>query len=203
MLLLVRLQSIVIVDPFMNDKGDDVATNLLRWYQDEVTEKFPGAIEFANLNTTTWKKLSSTKQENNHIFTPLQMDGYSCGALSAMMAYYYIMYGRLPTRQDFTCKPAHVKEMRLFMAFEIARLQGIPEMYTDGEIALHDELPSLRRQRAVERRMRNRLLEANMVSESRQNADESYLFEGLVSLDKEFEQQVKNVIDLISPSTSP
>jgi hypothetical protein len=200
---LVSLQSVVIVDPFLHDKGDDVATNFLKWYQDEAKDRFPDAIEFENLDTTTWKKISATRHEFNHIFTPLQIDGYSCGALSAMMAYFYIMYGRLPTRQDFTSMPSHVKEIRLFMAFEIARLHSIPEMYTDGENVLYNELPGLRRDRAAARRRRNRDLEANMVSASRRNADQSYLFQGLVELDKEYDIEVRAVIDLISPSNSP
>ena len=86
------------------------------------------------------------------------------------------------------------------MAFEIARLQSIPEMYTAGEVALHNEMPGIRRERATARRRRNRELEANMVSASRQNADESYLFQGLVELDKEYG---KGCDRLRSPSNSP
>ena len=175
----------------------------MRWYQDEAKDRFSDAIEFENLDTTTWKKISATRHEFTHIFTPLQIDGYSCGALSAMMAYYYIMYGRLPTRQDFTSSPSHVKELRLFMAFEIARLHSIPEMYTEGEIALYNELPGRRRERAAARRRRNRELEANMVSASRRNADHSYLFQCLVELDKEYDVEVRAVIDLTSPLNSP
>ena len=203
MLLLVSVQSVVIVDPFLQDKGDDVATNFLRWYQDEAKDRFPNAIEFLNLDTKTWKKISATRHALNHIFTPLQIDGYSCGALSAMMAYYYIMYGRLPTRQDFTSSPSHVKELRLFMAFEIARLHSIPERYTEGENALHNAQPGIRRDRAIARRRRNLELEANMISASRQSADQSHLFQGLVDLDKEFYKEVKKVIDLRSPPNSP
>ena len=184
----------------MMDKGDDVATNFLRWYQDEVRDRYPNSPEFADLDTQTWKKISASKLPNNHIFTPLQIDGYSCGALAALMAYYYIMYGRLPNRDDFTCRPAHVREIRLFMAFEIARLHSIPEMYTQGEVDEHDRLPEQRRERVANRRRLNRALEANMVDASRRNVDETHLFEGLEKLDKEFEHRVVN---LITPPSSP
>ena len=200
-LLLVSLHSVVIIDPFMTDKGDDVATNFLRWYEDEVRDRFPDSPEFENLDTSSWKKISASKLPNNHIFTPLQIDGYSCGALAALMAYYYIMYGRLPTRDDFTCKPAHVKEIRLFMAFEIARLHSLPEMYTQGEINVHDRLPEQQRERAANRRRLNRELEANMVDASRRNVDQIHLFEGLKTLDKEYEERV--MINLITPPSSP
>ena len=113
------------------------------------------------------------------------------------------MYGRLPTRQDFTCSPSHVKELRLFMAFEIARLQSIPEMYTEGENALHNAMPDIRRDKSTARRRQYRELEANMVSTSRQNADQSHLFQGLVELDKEYNKEIKNVIDLRTPPNSP
>jgi len=76
-------------------------------------------------------------------------------------------------------------------------------MYTEGENALYNELPGRRRERAAARRRRNRELEANMVSASRRNADQSYLFQGLVELDKEYDIEVRAVIDLTSPLNSP
>jgi hypothetical protein len=92
-----------------------------------------------------------------------------------------------------------VKEIRLFMAFEIARLHSLPEMYTQGEIDVHDALPEQQRARAAIRRRLNRDLEANMVNASRSNVDETHLYEGLQTLDKEFE---KRVMDLVTPPVS-
>jgi len=42
-----------------------------------------------------------------------------------------------------------------------------------------------------------------MISTSRQNADQSHLFQGLVELDKEYNKEIKNVIDLRTPPNSP
>jgi hypothetical protein len=192
---------VVIVDPFMRDRGDDVATNFLKWYQDEVKERFSHLDLCQALDTSKWKKISATTDNTcNHIYTPLQIDGYSCGALSAMMAYYYIMYGRLPTRQDFTCAPAHVKEIRLFMAFEIARLQGLPEMYSAGEQRLHLNADNRRKDLRARRKVANRTLEANRTAESRANEHETHLYDGLNDLATAYNT---SLISLISPPCSP
>jgi hypothetical protein len=86
------------------------------------------------------------------------------------------------------------------MAFEIARLHSLPERYTQGEINVHIRLPEVLRARAANRRRLNRELEANMVDASRRNVDQSHLFEGLQTLDKEFENRVT---DLVTPPGTP
>lgn len=160
LLLLPSKKAVVIVDPFQIDRGTDVSTNFLRWYQDEVSKRFPGNNVFSGLDTSTWRVIVAQRNNpNNIIFTPIQTDGYSCGVLSAMMAYYFLMYGELPSTQFFTCEPVHVTQMRLFMLFEIARLSTLPPRWTARETELYngtqDQIAanrSVRKQRALAQR---------------------------------------------------
>jgi len=138
MILMPSKKSVVIIDPFRRDRGVDAATNFLQWYQDEVQRRFSNEAYFEGLNTATWTVVVASTRADNSIFTPLQIDGYSCGPLCAMMAYYFIMYGELPTSLDFTCDSPHVKAMRLFMLFEIARLSSLPQRWTVEEMAFYD-----------------------------------------------------------------
>jgi len=177
---------VVLVDPFRQDSRDDVTANFLKWYQDEATARFPGAVEFHELDTKTWRVIRASTNLYNSIFTPIQTDGYSCGVLSAMMAYHYIMYGELPTNEFFTCAPEHVKEMRLFMFYEIARLSSLPPNWTTSETNLYNATReqiaanrSVRKQRNKQQRELNAANPANV-----------FLNVGLIALDEEFAKQL-------------
>jgi hypothetical protein len=109
-------KAVIIIDPFLRDPGKDVGKNVLRWYQDEAMRRFHSLDVFNNLDTQSWTIISGNNNSPfNVIYTPIQTDGTSCGVLCALMAYYFIMYGTLPTRLDFSCHPVHIEKMRLFM----------------------------------------------------------------------------------------
>ena len=113
--------------------GKDVGKNVLRWYQDEAVLRFSQLHVFNNLDTQSWTIISNNNSPFNVIYTPIQTDGTSCGVLCALLAYYFIMYGTLPNRLDFSCHPVHIEQMRLFMAYEVARLFSFPHEFTEGE----------------------------------------------------------------------
>jgi hypothetical protein len=204
MLLLPSKKSVVLIDPFRRDHRTDVTTNFLRWYQDEATNRFPDDPVFVGLDTSSWRVIVATTNPYNSIFTPIQTDGWSCGVLCAMMAYHYMMYGELPTNDFFTCAVAHVKQMRFFMIFEIARLSTLAEGWTvqerdlfAGTVEKRAANKAVRRQRAIAQR------EFNFIN------DHGHLDQGLIDLDEEFadkvaEQQAKKdvlVTDLLTPSS--
>ena len=126
---------VVIVDP-LRRSHDDVSRNCKRWYQDEANSRFPQ--EFVDLNTHNWVTITANTTNNNRIYTPLQIDNTSCGVLAAMMLYYYVQYGRLPSNEDFTCAPQHIKCLRLFMLHEINRFRKWADIFTEGENSLNE-----------------------------------------------------------------
>ena len=186
MLLLPAKKSVVLVDPFRRDRKSDVTKNFLRWYQDEVNRRFPNDPVFVNLNTSTWRVIVASTDVYNCIYTPIQIDGWSCGVLCCMMVYHYIMYGELPTNNFFTCAPVHVKEMRLFMLYEIARLASLPQKWTVSEIALYNATLEQRTANKSARRQRARAQREFALL----NGDNLILNNDLLDLDEEFEPEL-------------
>ena len=186
LLLLPSKKAIVLIDPFRRDRRSDVTKNFLRWYQDEVKQRFPNDPAFVGLDTTTWRVIVASTDIFNSIFTPIQTDGWSCGVLCAMIAYHYIMYGELPSNAFFTCKPEHVKEMRLFMIYEIARLASLPANWTDEEKILYNGTVE---QRKANKSARIQRALAQRAYEQR-HGDNRVLNRALEDLDQEFEDEV-------------
>lgn len=148
----------VIIDPFKRDSGKDVGANLIKWYNDEVYERFPSEFQHLVGDTVNWKSISAGRSTTGYVInTPLQVDGYSCAPITAMILYYFIMYGRLPNLDDFSCDSIQVKEIRLFMLYEIDRLNELPEILSVGEIAdfnAKEEAHRIRKDFEIEERKR-------------------------------------------------
>ena len=102
------------------------------------------------------------------------------------MVYHYIMYGELPTNEFFTCAPAHVKEMRLFMIYEIARLASLPPKWSVSEIALYNATAD---QRTANKALRKQRAQAQREFALR-NGDNVILNYGLLELDAEFVERL-------------
>lgn len=199
MILLPSKKCVVLIDPFHLDRQSDVTTNFLRWYQNEAVNRFPNDPVFVGLDTSTWRVIVASRNSYNSIYTPRQTDGWSCGVLCSMMAYHYMMYGSLPTNDFFTCAEAHVKQMRFFMIFEIARLSSLPCEWTEQERALYNG--SVQR-RLANQAVRRQRAEAQRVFNFINNVDNNHLVGELIELDEEFAERVAQlpVTNLISPS---
>ena len=139
-----------------------------------------------------WTTIVAKNQEDDVIFTTTQTDGTTRGGLSAIMAYYYIMYGILPQSMDFTCAAVHMKEIRLFILFETARLSSLPAMWTDSEKELYDGHEDARRANFVVRRQRNAEKARLEVIRSKARPDYNLLNAQLFVIDDLYEEEFNN-----------
>ena len=77
----------------------------------------------------TWTVVTSLANDNLRLVA--QTDGTSCGVMSAMQGYYYLMFGKLPTIDDWT--QDDVPELRIFMLHEIVRLSELLKTVDNAE----------------------------------------------------------------------
>ena len=106
-----HLQTIVLLDS-LGGAHEEVLAAVRAWVRDEFAHRRQQAVD-----ACAWRVERVTAQ------TPRQTDGGSCGVFVSMYAWYWMMFGRLPTISDFT--NADHEELRCFITSAILRPDAV------------------------------------------------------------------------------
>ena len=102
-----------IFDSLQTNESHAVVSNLLiEWREHECRR--------LNVPTERWIVFVTTSM--NSMGFPKQFDSSSCGVMTAMVGYYYMLYNKFPTSQDWN--QTDVPLLRLFMFHTILQLSA-------------------------------------------------------------------------------
>lgn len=108
----VEPHQLTIIDSFKQNHPT-VVKLLIKWRKAEVRRFFN--------HKEVW--IVITSKNNDKLKLVQQTDTTSCGVITAMQGYYFLMYNRLPTIDDFTQED--VPKLRKFMLYEMVRISKL------------------------------------------------------------------------------